>query len=336
MEKGAKLREALFYETRPDGRVKCLLCPRGCVIGEGQTGVCRGRRNLGGTLYAINYGRTVSLAVDPIEKKPLYSFYPGTMILSIAPNGCNLACRFCQNWEISQRDAPTQQLGPEHLTELARKYRSVGVAYTYTEPLVWYEYLLDACQAIREAGMVNVLVTNGYINPEPLDRLLPLVDALNIDIKSMEETFYREYCKGSLEPVLHTAKAAKETGCHVEITNLIIPTLNDAEKTIDRLIDWVAEELGVDTPLHFSRYFPRYQLTIPPTPVSTLGWAYQRARTRLRYVYVGNVLIEGASDTYCYNCGAPLITRFGYQTSLIGIEDGHCRECGAKVEVVGL
>lgn len=330
------LKEALYYETRPDGRVKCLLCPRGCVIGEDQMGVCRGRKNLGGTLYAINYEQTVSMAVDPIEKKPLYNFYPGTMILSVAPNGCNLACRFCQNWEISQQAAPTQRLSAERLVELARKYRSVGVAYTYTEPLVWYEYLLDACQAIREAGMVNVLVTNGYLNPEPLSQLLALIDALNIDIKSMDDSFYREYCRGTLEPVLRTAKLAKEMGCHVEITNLIIPTLNDSDEHIDRLIEWVAGELGVDTPVHFSRYFPCYQLTIPPTPTSTLQRAYDQARSHLRYVYVGNIFIEGASDTYCYHCNAVLIVRLGYETSLVGISDGHCRECGAKVEIVGL
>lgn len=330
------MKGALFYEAQADGRVKCLLCPRGCVLKDGQAGVCMGRENIGGTLYATNYEQVVSMAVDPIEKKPLYNFHPGTMILSIAPNGCNLGCRFCQNWEISQQSMATRPLSVEGLVELARRYNSVGVAYTYTEPLIWYEYLLDSCQSIREAGMVNVLITNGYINEEPLRQLLPYVDALNIDVKSMSDFFYKEYCKGSnLEPVLRTVKMAKES-CHVEVTNLIIPTLNDSDEDIERLIDWVVVELGADTPLHFSRYFPHYRFNLPPTPVSTLERAYNKAKERLYYVYLGNVLITGTSDTYCHNCESVLISRTGYTTVLVGLVNGRCRQCGTEVEIVGL
>lgn len=327
--------EALYYEPKQDGTIQCLLCPRGCVIGPGKAGACQGRRNEGGTLYAVNYGRTVSVAVDPIEKKPLYHFYPGKPILSIAPNGCNLACAHCQNWEISQCEVPTRELTSEQVVEATRQAQAIGVAYTYTEPLIWYEYILDTGALLREAGFVNVLVTNGYINEEPLRQLLPLIDAMNIDVKSIEDSFYREQCKGRVEPVLRTARMAKESGCHVEITNLIIPTLNDDEETVDGLIDWVAE-LGVDIPLHFSRYFPQYKCDCPPTPAETMQRAYERATQRLRYVYVGNISVPGASDTLCPQCRSLLVSRLGYATRIHDLEDGRCRRCGTPSGIVGL
>lgn len=328
-------KEALFYKIRDDGKIECLLCPRGCSIAEGKVGACLGRENEGGKLYAINYGKTVSVAVDPIEKKPIYNFHPGKLILSIAPNGCNFACSYCQNWEISQKVVPTRELSPIQAVEAAQKYHSVGIAYTYTEPLVWYEYILDTGKLIHQAGMVNVLVTNGYIKEEPLRRVLPLIDAMNIDVKSMEDSFYRTHCKGRVGPVLRTARVAKESGCHVEITNLIIPALNDSDERIDGLIDWVAE-LGVDTPLHFSRYFPHYKCDLPATPAETLEKAYEKAKERLRYVYVGNISLPGASDTYCYNCGSVLISRAGYSPRIENLEEGRCRICGARSDIVGV
>lgn len=328
-------KEALYYERSSDGKLLCLLCPRGCVIGEGKIGACLGRKNEGGKLYATNYGLTVSMAVDPIEKKPLYNFYPGKTILSIAPNGCNFACSYCQNWEISQRTVPTRALSPRQAVEAALDSHSVGIAYTYTEPLVWYEYILDTGKLIHEAGLVNVLVTNGYINEEPLRKLLPLIDALNIDVKSMDDSFYRRHCKGHVEPVQRTARMAKESGCHVEITNLLIPTLNDSDENIENLVEWVAD-LGIDTPLHFSRYFPHYKCDLPPTPAETIRQAYQKAKDRLRYVYVGNISVEGASDTFCYACGSLLISRVGYSTRMTNLERGQCQRCGTPFDVVGV
>lgn len=327
-------KEALYYETEKDGTIRCQLCPRGCVIGEGKVGACQGRKNEGGKLYAVNYGRTVSVAVDPVEKKPLYHFYPGRPILSIAPNGCNFACFYCQNWEISQCQVPTRELAPDQVVEATRRAQAVGVAFTYTEPLIWYEYLLDTGALLHEAGFVNVLVTNGYINEEPLRRLLPLVDALNIDIKSIDDAFYRTHCKAHVGPVLRTARMAKESGCHVEVTNLIIPTLNDDDETIEGLIQWVAE-LGVDTPLHFSRYFPHYHCDLPPTPTETMKRVYERARRHLPYVYVGNISIPEASDTHCPQCGSLLISRLGYSTRIDRLKDGRCQECGRPSDIVG-
>jgi pyruvate formate lyase activating enzyme len=328
-------KEALYYTVRDDGTIECLLCPRGCLIAQGKVGACLGRRNEGGRLYALNYGRTVSMAVDPLEKKPLYHFHPGKPILSIAPNGCNFSCSFCQNWEISQTVVPTRDLSPQDALDAARKNSSVGIAYTYTEPLVWYEYIRDTGTLIHEAGMVNVLVTNGYINEEPLRTLLPCIDAMNIDVKSMSDSFYRTHCKARLEPVLRTATVAKESGCHVEITNLLIPTLNDSDEDIERLITWVSE-LGVDTPLHFSRYFPQYRCDLPPTPAETLENAYTRAKNRLRYVFVGNISLPGTSDTYCYNCGALLISRAGYTIRIERLSQGRCTVCDTKADIVGV
>ncbi len=326
-------KEALFYARKDDGRIQCLLCPQSCLISDGKVGLCLGRKNEGGRLYAVNYGKTVSVAIDPMEKKPLYHFRPGKTILSIAPNGCNLACAHCQNWEISQTSVPTQDLPPEELVAVALKSQGVGVAYTYTEPLIWYEYLLDAGKLVHEAGLANVLVTNGYINAEPLEDLLPLIDAMNIDVKSMDDAFYRTQCKGRVEPVLRTARMAREKGCHVEITNLLIPSLNDSDEDLDKLVAWVAD-LGRDTPLHFSRYFPRYQCDLPPTPAETLRRAYEKAREHLSFVYVGNISLEGAGDTHCPQCGALLVSRSGYDVRVHQVKDGRCQACGGPVNIV--
>ena len=328
-------KEALFYTTADDGKMKCTLCPRGCLIAEGDVGACLGRKNESGKLFAINYGKTVSMAVDPIEKKPLYHFHPGKLILSIAPNGCNFNCSFCQNWEISQTVVPTRDLSPRQAVEAARRQHSVGIAYTYTEPLVWYEYILDTGSLIREAGMVNVLVTNGYINEEPLLKLLPHIDAMNIDIKSMDDSFYRTHCKGRIAPVLRTARMAKESGCHVEVTNLLIPGLNDSDENIGGFVDWVSD-LGVDTPLHFSRYFPHYKCDRPPTPAETLEKAYAHAKKYLRYVYVGNIALPGASNTYCFNCGVPVISRRGYSTDIEHLAGDRCAQCGVHLDLIGV
>lgn len=326
--------EARYY-TKLDGKkIQCLLCPHRCLIAPGRSGKCRVRINADGTLEAASYGRLVSVAVDPVEKKPLYHFHPGKTILSTGPNGCNLSCRFCQNWEISQTEQPTTTVTTAALADLAIANGTIGVAYTYTEPLVWFEYLLDACAAVRARGLVNVLVTNGTIEPGPLRELLPLVDAMNIDLKSMDRNFYRDVCGGDRDTVLRTIELA-HAACRIELTNLIIPGLNDSGRDMDELIGWVA---GLDEllPLHISRYFPQYKMDASPTAESTLITFREKARAKLKYVYLGNVALGGAEDTHCPQCGNALVIRHGYRTEIAGIRGDRCGRCGRAVDIVGL
>jgi pyruvate formate lyase activating enzyme len=322
--------EARYWRKLEDGRVACELCPRACVIPEDGRGVCLGRVNREGTLLAENFARCISVAIDPIEKKPLYHVCPGRSILSVACNGCNLRCDFCQNWSISQQKAPTTEVTPEHLAGLAEARGSFGVAYTYTEPLVWYEYLLEAGALVRERGLMNVLVTAGIINEQPLKELLPLIDAMNIDLKSMNADFYRDYCHiEGLEAVKRTITLGA-AACHIEITNLIIPGLNDSEEETKELVDFIAE-VDPAIPLHFSRYFPTHKLTAPATPVSTLLRARDIARERLHYVYLGNVAVED-SNTYCPRDGHLLVRRTGYRAQVVGVRDGLCAGCGRETD----
>lgn len=332
------IREALYYEklplhsTKVNGSIKCLLCPHSCIIVPGKTGICRARKDIDGVLYAINYGKCTSLAMDPIEKKPLYHFYPGTSILSTASNSCNLRCPFCQNAELSQQEAPTQYISPQELVDIAIRQNSVGIAYTYTEPLTWYEYLLDTTKIAHEHGLKNVLVTNGMINAEPLTELLPHIDAANIDLKSMDTRFYRELVHGELDTVLNTIRISKEH-CHIELTNLVIPGYNDSKELISQLIDFVAS-IGIDTPLHFSRYFPHYKFTVPPTPVETLEFAGKIAKEKLHYVYIGNVWLGNGSNSYCPECNNLLVDRSYFGVRIRGIEDGKCNKCGRVADFV--
>jgi len=280
--------EALFYDK--DGtKVHCWLCPHNCAIPDGGFGICGVRQNQKGKLYSLIYGEITALALDPIEKKPLYHFFPRSHILSVGTRGCNLACSFCQNWSISKTlTAPTEKVESEFLIRRAQEVDSIGIAYTYNEPSIWYEFVFETAQKAKEAGLKNVLVTNGYISKEPLEQLLPFIDAMNIDIKSIDEGFYRKVCGGSLAPVLETIKKSCKH-CHVELTNLIIPTLNDSTQEFEKLVDWVYENLGEGVPLHFSRYFPSYKLSLEPTPIATLRQAEAIAKKKLRYVYLGNV-----------------------------------------------
>lgn len=326
--------EAAYGEKREDGRIKCVLCPNYCVIAEGKQGACRVRTNRNGTLEADSYGEVVALHVDPIEKKPLYHFHPGSRILSIGPNGCNFSCGFCQNWAISQQTTPTQHLEPQDLAGMASEDGSIGVAYTYAEPFIWFEYVRDAGKLVRERGLVNVLVTNGYVNEHPLMELLPLVDAMNVDVKSMKPEFYRNVCGGKLEDVLRTVEIAQNF-CHVEITNLIITNYNDTDQDFEKLTDWIA---GIDPaiPLHFSRYYPNYQFTEPQTPGERIKRACDIARKKLKYVYAGNIALGGLSDTKCPVCSNTLITRSLYQVETPGIREGKCASCGTPAEVIGV
>lgn len=282
------MKEALYWE-KTEGAVHCLLCPHDCKIVNGATGVCGVRRNIDGRLYTLVYGEATSVSLDPIEKKPLYHYHPGEYILSLGTKGCNFKCPFCQNWEISQDfDAPTQKITSQWVTDKTKEYKSFGIAYTYNEPFIWYEFVLDTAKLAKKEGLENVLVTNGYVNPEPLEEMLPFIGAMNIDLKSINDEFYRKYCKGTLEPVLNTIKRSTKA-CHVELTNLVIPGLNDSEEDFIRLVDWIYNNAGAEVPLHFSRYFPCYKLAQPITPKETLEQAYRIAKKKLKNVYLGNI-----------------------------------------------
>lgn len=329
-----RVREGLYWKTISEETVQCLLCPFHCRLREGKRPICRGREYRDGKMVATNYGRIGAMSVDPIEKKPLYHFLPGRPILSVGPNGCNLACDFCQNATLSQREVATRFVSPDELADNAVSSGSVGVAYTYAEPLIWYEYLLDASAAVRDRGLANVLVSNGLIEPEPFERLAPLIDAMNIDLKSMDERFYKNVCKGPLQPVLETIKTAYAKGIHLELTNLVIPGLNDAPEQIERLIDFVAE-LDPGIPLHFSRYHPAHEMDRSPTPTETLLRAAEQASGRLSFVYVGNVDLPYWRQTRCPECGAVAVDRnwFGIATETM-TDDGRCGSCGAGLGIV--
>lgn len=330
------MKEAAYYEKLDGRKVHCHLCPKDCVIADGKAGFCRVRKNTGGTLQSDIYAQVTSYGLDPIEKKPLYHFYPGSLISSFGTRGCNLGCTFCQNYPISQdANAPAERVTPEDAVKTARRDRSFAIAYTYTEPMIWFEYVLETAKLAKAAGLKNVLVTNGFVSEAPLRELLPYIDAMNIDIKSMEGEFYKKVCFGELAPVLRTAEISHKAGCHIELTNLVIPTLNDAKQNFEKLRDWVAQRLSPFVPLHFSRYFPMYKLSIPATPVSTLEEAYAIAREKLQYVYIGNVGGGEWDNTLCPGCGNLLIERRGYTTSVAGIKEGKCAKCARVCDIVG-
>ncbi len=284
------MREAEFYRKTEDRTVQCALCPNECVIKDGARGRCHVRLNKDGILYSEVYNKTTSMALDPVEKKPLYHFHRGEVILSLGTKGCNFSCPWCQNWRISQNDgAALSDITAGEAVRAAKEHGSFGIAYTYNEPFIWYEFMNECTRVAHEAGLKNVVVTNGYVNPEPFDAIRPFIDAMNIDLKSDSDDFYKRYCGGKRAPVRRTIQEAKKHGIHVEITTLIIPTLNDSDSELTSLVTWIAQHVGPDTPLHLSRYFPCHSMSIEATPLRTLKRAESIARERLRYVYLGNV-----------------------------------------------
>lgn len=316
--------------------VQCDLCPKSCIIKPGESGDCRIRVNLDGKLCAVTYGFPSAAHIDPVEKKPVNHFLPGTTIFSIATVGCNLHCKNCQNWEISQcnpEDATAVSLPPERIPAQARQYDCRAVAYTYTEPAVYYEYALDSCIRVREAGLKNVLVTAAYLNEKPWRELCRYVDAATIDVKALSDKFYREICNATLKPILNCLVVAKSMGVLVEMSNLLIPTLNDSDKDIEALCRWIRENMGKETPLHFLRFFPRYQMRhLPPTPASTLERARRiAAASGLNYVYIGNLLVEDAQNTRCPSCHKLLIQRAGYVIVQNLVSEGKCPACRAEI-----
>ena len=322
------LKEALYYEKAENGKVKCHLCPNGCLIDDGGVGICKVRKNEGGTLYALNYGHITSYAYDPIEKKPLYHFYPGSKIFSMGSFGCNFGCEFCQNWQIAHTKPLTINISDEDILQLAKANGSIGVAYTYNEPSIWYEYVLYISKKVKEQGLKNVFVTNGYIEEEPLKKLLPYIDAMNIDLKSMEDDYYNRVCKGRLSPVLKTIEiASRET--HVELTTLVVEGKNSSPDEIEKLAKWISD-LDKNIPLHLTRYHPAYKMQSPATSYDTLLKAKDVADRYLNFVYIGNVC--GAdTNTYCPKCGNKLVDRC-YEGEVVGIEDGKCSKCGYEIK----
>lgn len=326
--------EAREYEVLTDKKVQCHVCPHNCIIQPVKFGICGIRQNQDGKLYAVMYGRVSSMAMDPIEKKPLYHFHPGSQILSVGTFGCNFHCGWCQNWTISQQhDGATRELPPETAVDLAKQQDSIGIAYTYNEPMMWFEYVFDTAQLANQQKLVNVLVTNGYINADPLKKLLPYINAMNIDLKSFSEEFYRKQCGGKLQYILQTIELAVKAGVHIEVTTLLIPSLNDDEKELNAMVNWIAN-LKDTIPLHFSRYFPQYQMDLPATPLSTLKKARDIAIRKLKYVYLGNVHDSESDNTFCPACHNLLIKREGYLTEIKGIKNKKCGQCSHAVDIV--
>lgn len=319
------------------GWVKCKLCPRECQLPPGHRGDCRVRINYEGRLISLVYGKPVSAnARDPVEKKPVYHFLPGTRCVSIATVGCNLHCKFCQNHTISQvnpEDLEPFDLPPEQVVAAARRHQCPSISYTYSEPIVFFEYTRDTQALAHQQGIKNILVTAGYINEAPLIELCRHADAANVDLKAFSNDYYRELCAGTLAPVLRALELMVRLGVWVEVTNLIVPTLNDDMEMISRMCDWIAEKLGPEVPLHFSRFSPMYQLTqLPPTPADTLVRARETALSRgLKHVYVGNILVPGGGDTICPDCGNIVIARRGYAITTMNLENGACGSCGRKI-----
>ncbi|MBW2035964.1 MAG: AmmeMemoRadiSam system radical SAM enzyme [Deltaproteobacteria bacterium] len=335
-------KEAMLYEKLPEGKVRCNLCAHRCLIADGNNGICRVRENRGGTLYTLVYGRTIAQHVDPVEKKPLFHFYPGSAAYSIATPGCNFRCRWCQNWDISQMVRERHLIlgetaSPEQVVAATQKAGCRSIAYTYTEPTIFFEYAYDTAHLAHEAGLANLYITNGYMTEEMLETFQPYLDAANVDLKAFRDETYRTYVGARLQPVLDTMKVMKRLGIWLEVTTLVIPGINDDDGELKDAADFVAKELGVDTPWHISRFFPNYKMTdVSPTPVERLDRAREIGlEAGLRYIYIGN--LPGESNTVCHKCGQTLIRRLGYQILENRVQPGgHCPSCGTSVAGVGM
>ncbi|MCC8189311.1 MAG: AmmeMemoRadiSam system radical SAM enzyme [Planctomycetes bacterium] len=325
---------ARYYERFPDGNVSCQLCPQECFLKPGATGICGVRRNRDGRLMARSYGAVTASALDPVEKKPLYHFFPGREIFSIGGWGCNLHCVFCQNSPISQFESPTVPMSPVEVAAAAVADGSIGAAYTYNEPVIAIEYVMDCAREVRRRGGKNVLVTNGFILPGPLADLLPVVDAMNIDLKGFNNDFYRRLCGGRLEPVLDTIAAACRA-VHVELTTLLIPDANDAVPELEDQAEWIAATCGRAVPVHLTAYHPSYNYTRAATTAAHLRHAWGIFREKLDYVYLGNIVAPGAGDTLCVHCGNVVIRRQVFDVDTGGMRlDGACARCGGANNIV--
>ena len=334
------LAEARFYRKAAGRAVDCVLCSHRCHIGQGKRGACRVRENRDGTLYSLVYGRLVAQHVDPIEKKPLYHFLPGTGSYSIATPGCNFRCRFCQNWQISQTEAlqafaALTYVSPSEVVQAAVAARVESISYTYTEPTIFMEYALDCAELAKQRGLRNVFVTNGYESSEAVEEMTGLVDAANVDLKAFTEEFYRKECNARLRPVLDAIRAMYEGGIHIEVTTLIVPDLNDSDEEMRGIAQYVAG-LSPEIPWHISRFHPDYMETgLPPTPLETMQRALELGREAgLHYVYMGNVLTADGQVTRCPDCGRVLVRRAGFSRPEVGLQQPECPGCGRAIPIV--
>ncbi|MDY6911532.1 MAG: AmmeMemoRadiSam system radical SAM enzyme [Chloroflexota bacterium] len=332
------MQKAMLFEKLPDGRVRCDLCAHRCVIAEGKTGICHVRQNIEGTLHTLVYGRTIARNVDPIEKKPLFHFQPGSTSYSIATPGCNFRCEWCQNADISQM--PREQdiimgadASPKQLVEDAKRTGCQSIAYTYTEPTVFFEYSLETARLAHRSGLANVYVSNGYMTREMLELVHPHLDAINVDLKAFREETYKKHIGAMLQPVLDSLKLIKRLGILLEVTTLIIPGINDDPTELKDLTTFIASELEVDTPWHISRFHPTYKMThIASTPMETLKLAREIGwESGLRFIYIGNVPGNDGEDTLCYSCGKTAVKRMGYRTRITGLDGSRCNSCGAEL-----
>jgi pyruvate formate lyase activating enzyme len=337
------MREAMLYTKLADSQVRCNLCAHRCVIAEGKRGICQVRENRGGTLYTLVYGSTIAQDVDPVEKKPLFHFYPGTTAYSVATPGCNFRCHWCQNWAISQ--TPREQhlivgekASPEQIAAAAQRAGCRSIAYTYTEPTIFFEYAYETARLAHEAGLNNVFVTNGYMTTQMLDVIHPYLDAANVDLKAFRDETYRKYIGARLQPVLDSLKAMRQLGVWLEVTTLVVSGINDELAELRDAAQFIAHQLGEDTPWHISRFFPAYGMTdVPPTPIESLCRAREIGLAEgLRYVYIGNVPGEASQDTFCPACGSTLIQRRGYGVFVDRVRDGRCPDCGVQIAGVGM
>lgn len=337
-----KLHEAMLYEELPGSRVRCHVCQWQCVIAPDKFGLCRIRRNKEGKLHLLNYAEVSSVAVDPIEKKPLFHFFPASQVFSLGTWGCNFHCKHCQNWQISCTEPwldtrGSQRISSQAAVELAKQRHCGGIAWTYNEPSIWFEYTLDTAKLAKENNLYTVYVTNGYLTPEALDTIGPFLDAWRVDIKGFSDIFYRQLAKvvrwrGVLDV---TKRARKKWGMHVEVVTNVIPTMNDDDEQLRGIADWIRDELGELTPWHVTRFYPHHKMShLPPTPMATLERAFTIGReSGLKFVYAGNVPGHSSENTVCYSCGELVVKRWGYQTELLGLRGSHCKFCGADLNI---
>ncbi len=333
-------KKAMLFEKKSDKKIHCMLCAHNCKIPEGKFGFCNVRENIEGELYSHVYGKLIAEHVDPIEKKPLYHFLPGSRAYSIATPGCNLRCSFCQNWQISQvtknkrKDFNSRYIEPEKVVEKALRYNCKSISYTYTEPTIFFEYAYDVAKIAKEKGLKNTFVTNGYMTDKALEKISPYLDAANLDIKSFRDDFYKKICKARLQPVLDSIKKMKELGIWIEVTTLVVPEQNDSNEELNDIADFISS-VGTEIPWHISRFHPDYNYNDSyPTPIKTVQKAYDIGKKHgLKYVYLGNILDE--KDTVCSNCGNVLIKRDYMKGTITNIDnEGKCSKCGTEVEGV--
>jgi pyruvate formate lyase activating enzyme len=335
-EEKPSLKEVTYYKKLPELKIQCQICPKECEIADLERGYCGNKENRKGTYYSLVYGQACAAHIDPIEKKPLFHYLPSTSAFSVAAAGCNFECKFCQNWRIAQyrpEQVDSFSLSPQEIVSLAQQKRCPTIAFTYTEPVVYYEYMYDTAKYARSTGIGSVMISNGYIKEEPLIQLCKQLNGVKVDLKSFSEKFYKEYCSGELKPVLATLKRLQRIGIWYELVVLIIPTLNDSDLEIRTMCEWIKSELGVDVPIHFSRFHPMYKIkNLPSTPVKTLETAHAIAcDVGLHYVYLGNVPGHKAESTYCPGCGKVLIERVGYHIVRNVIKGGACPFCKQNI-----